>query len=344
MTDRAEDLLPDRDEQAALWCLELAEGELSYLDQMRFDDWIRDSENAAAFEESAQVWNSADISSDTPELIHLRGAALESYRRANQKRWRRPPGRMLWMGGVAAMLLLMLVSTWLLRDPTQIYQTGVSERQVALLDDGSKLSLDADTEVEVRLHRDRREMTLVRGRAKFDVAKDPLRPFTVTAGDKIVVATGTSFSVELLRRQVRVLLYEGHVAVLHDDKGQARPQQIDDRSRVIAADLALTPGHGLVAARDSSEPGSLISADPERSLSWEAGQLSFDDEPLLTAAERMNRYSNDKIVLADGVTARVRVTGIFTAGDTDAFIEGVTALQPVRAYRSKAGQIMLRRQ
>src|SRR3546814_17339617 len=43
----------------------------------------------------------------------------------------------------------------------------------------------------------------------------PLRPFSVAAAGKIVVATGTEFSVELLGRETRVILYEGHVAVLN---------------------------------------------------------------------------------------------------------------------------------
>lgn len=341
MTSAMEDGWMDRDEQAALWCLELAEGELSRLDQARFDAWVADADNAAAFEEAARVWKSADASSEMPELIFMRTAALEDFRRANQRRWRRRPVRLFWVGGIAAMLLLTLVTTLLLRDPMQVYRTGLGERRVAMLDDGSRLSLDADTELEVRLRRDRRELTLVRGRAKFDVAKDPLRPFTVTAGGKIVVATGTSFSVELLNRQVHVLLYEGHVAVLDDVNGKTQPQRVGPKDKTQSAEAALTPGRELVATRDSTEPGSIAPADPSRSLSWESGQQSFDDEPLQTAAERMNRYSKLKLVMGDRVAANMRVTGVFTAGDTDAFVEGITALNPVRVERSE-GQIVFR--
>lgn len=342
MTSTMEDSWMDQGEQAALWCLELAEGELSRLDQARFDAWIEDADNAAAFEEAARVWKSADASSDLPELIFMRAAALEDFRRANQRRWRRRPVRLLWVGGIAAMLIITLVTTLLLRDPMQVYRTGLSERRVAMLDDGSRLSLDADTEVEVRLRRDRRELTLMHGRAKFDVAKDPLRPFTVTAGGKIVVATGTSFSVELLNRQVHVLLYEGHVAVLDDVNGKTQPQRVGPKDKTQLAETALTPGRELVATRDSIEPGVVMSTDPARSLSWESGQLSFDDEPLQTAAERMNRYSKLKVVMGDSVTANMRVNGVFTAGDTDAFVEGITALNPVRVERSE-GQIVFRR-
>src|SRR3546814_6222189 len=75
------------------------------------------------------------------------------------------------------------------------------------------VSLDAATKVNVRMKEAGRQVELLAGRAKFDVAKDPQRPFTVAAGDKLVVAVGTSFSVELIDGQVRVILYEGQVEV-----------------------------------------------------------------------------------------------------------------------------------
>src|SRR3546814_13438728 len=88
------------------------------------------------------------------------------------------------------------------------YATHIGERQLAVLDDGSRVSLDAVTKVKVRMKDEARQVELLEGRAKFDVAKDPLRPFTVAAGDKLVVDVGTSFSVELIDGQVRVILHE----------------------------------------------------------------------------------------------------------------------------------------
>ncbi len=45
----------------------------------------------------------------------------------------------------------------------------------------------------------RRTVRLLRGRAFFDVARDPDRPFTVEAGDARVTALGTAFAVSLAR-------------------------------------------------------------------------------------------------------------------------------------------------
>src|SRR3546814_13586908 len=87
-----------------------------------------------------------------------------------------------------------------------------------------------------------RQVELLAGRAKFDVAKDPQRPFTVAAGDKLVVAVGTSFSVELIDGQVRVILYEGQVEV-RDRNSAVKAQAAPRRYRLKAgSELAETVG------------------------------------------------------------------------------------------------------
>src|SRR5690606_8124329 len=159
---------------------------------------------------------------------------------------------------------------------------------------GSRVSLDASSRVTVAYSGDKRALVLERGRAKFDVAKDPLRPFTVNAGQRTVVATGTAFSVELLRDQMRVLLYEGHVAVLADTPGkEPSPVRIGGRG---GKEAQLNPGQELVANL-STGAASIVAADTAKSLSWEGGRLTFIDEPLARAVERMNRYADTPMVV-----------------------------------------------
>lgn len=317
---------PDRDEQAALWCLELATGDLPIHARDAFEQWIADAENADAFEHVARVWQTAEGAAGSPELIRLRSAAIENYRRANQRRWtRRISSGWYWSASIAAAIVLAVLSLTLLYDPVQLYETKVGERRVAILDDQSRLSLDADSRVEVGLSDDRRAITLVRGRAKFDVAKDSLRPFTVVVGDKMVVATGTSFSVERLGRQIRVLLYEGQVEVI--DRDQPPPS-------LGSIDTALTPGSEMIATIDAPAKTVTRPANMARSASWENGQLSFDDEPIALAVARMNRYSKTKLALGDADASRYVVNGVFAAGDVEAFAEAATALHPLVAARS----------
>src|SRR5207245_1904198 len=85
----------------------------------------------------------------------------------------------------------------------------------------------------------------------------------------------------------------------------------------------------------------VMPADLSRSLSWETGQLNFLNEPLESAVERMNRYSRERLVVGDREVATFRINGVFTAGDTEAFVEGVATFFPVDVIR-QPGKLVLK--
>jgi len=327
-------------QEATDWCIRLADGGLSLEEQVAFEVWVAEPENRAAFEDVMRVWYGTPQSADAPELIAVRADALESMRSAASQRWsRRIRSWRVPLAAAACLLLLLMSSLLLLRDPVITYQTGVGERRLVRLVDGSQISLDAATVVEVDYSDVRRALRLLSGRAKFDVARDARRPFTVSAGGKMVVATGTSFSVEMVDNQMRVILYEGRVSVLEDGPSSAPPRPVRLAARPVAAEQVLTPGNELVSAAGSSL-ATVAQVDAQRSLSWEGGQLSFADEPLALAIQRVNRYSDRRIAVADPAAGRLLVSGVFNAGDTAGFVDAVTTLFPVRA-REAGGVITL---
>jgi transmembrane sensor len=326
-------------EEAGAWCVRLADGTLTATDQAEFEDWLAaDPQNRVAFEDAVGIWRGVEDRGLSPDAIALRREALALYEGANRGRWGlKPSGPRVRIAAMAAGLILALgvSGLWAAMRPV-VYTTAVGERRVVVLKDGSKMSMDAATEVSVRYSGDARRLVLDHGRAKFDVAKDANRPFTVAAADKVVRATGTQFSVEMLQHRVRVVLYEGRVAVLGTSRG-------DDRQKPLTLKVALTPGRELVTTPD--DPTAQVAAtDPGRSLAWEAGQLVFVDEPLASAVERMNRYSNDKLIVGDAAAGRVRIDGVFAADQTDAFVSGVTGLFPLRAVETAEGRVLVSRQ
>jgi transmembrane sensor len=326
----------DAMEAAALWCIELSEGELSEAEWAEFETWLAEPGHADLFQEATAVWQASGAVGDWPQVIALRTKALTRFRKTNGRRWLPvPPRRLPWTIGYAAALFLTITaaSYWYVNRPSE-YRTAMGERQVAVLDDGSRVSLDAVTSMNVRMKDEGRQVELVEGRAKFDVAKDPLRPFTVAAGDKLIVAVGTSFSVELIEGEVRVILYEGQVEV----------RDRSDRAVAGAAPrrLLMTPGSELVDSVGSARPAQIARPDLSQSLSWEQGLVNFDSEPLAGAIERMNRYSARQVRLADPALGTIAIDGMFKAGDVEAFVEGVTALHPLR-QKQVGGEIVLER-
>ena len=256
----------------------------------------------------------------------MRAEALESVRQANMRRWRKRGGarRRSWpiaVGLSVAAAVAVCVLAFSLMPRTQVFDTQTAQRQIATLSDGSTLTLDADSRVEVDYGRQRRDLRLVRGRAQFDVAHDPLRPFAVAVDGRMVVATGTRFSVEKLSSRFQVELYQGRVSIM----APARPG-------AQALETALTAGQSASAGPGAHDPVKVSVLSGDVGADWRQGSLVFDDEPLSTAIERVGRYTDMTLRVAEGAGA-VRISGVFRAGDIDAFVEGVTSVSPVRADR-----------
>ena len=234
--------------------------------------------------------------------------------------------------------LTLAAGLWWRYIPTR-YQTGIGERRVVALADGSSVSLDAASEVDVRYLDGRRRLWLRKGRAMFTVAKDPLRPFSVEAGDRMVVATGTRFSVEKLKGEVRVVLFEGHVAVTGPREGGKPAAPIRLRDGAGPADEQLVPGREMVVA-EAAPLAQVATVDPAQAAGWEAGLLQFSDQPLALAVQQMDRYSPIRLTVGDAAAAAIPISGQFRSGDTDAFVEGVTAVFPVTAEKKDDGEIV----
>lgn len=331
---------PDpRAAEAAVWYLSLADGSLTEAEQLAFDEWLADPENADAFADMSRMSRMLDGLGEEPEVITLRTAALCDYEnRTDSGRCRGEVRRSLFAAALAASIMLVFVGALsVLSGRSRHFVTGIGEQRVVLLDDGSRLTLDGDSAVDVDLGRYRRSLVLLQGRARFNVAKDPLRPFTVTAGNRIVVATGTSFSVELLGKDVHVQVFEGHVAVVNRTAGRGGMQAEQFRPSRLAAEPQLSPGNEMVALADGGEPPKVAAFQMAPAEAWEDGELVFENETLAAAAERMNRYSRRRIELADGETGALVVNGVFRAGDAGAFIDGLSALYPLRVQVMEEG-------
>jgi transmembrane sensor len=118
------------------------------------------------------------------------------------------------------------------------------------------------------------------------------------------------------------------------------------------ADRLLLPGKQIVLDAPPngvslSPPASLARVEPAEGTSsnaWEEGQLEFVNEPLNLAVERVNRYSSKIHIVTTAEAANVRISGVFTAGDTETFIGGVTGAFPVGQLREKNQVILVKRE
>lgn len=313
-----------RRKETASWFARLNQRKVAAADIKAFSAWRRIPENAEAYDRMQAVWDATETLADDPEIAaltkHARDAASASARaRALFSDVLKP------LGAAGAMVAVLVVgfAVWGLSRPTP-YATAIGEQRTVRLGDGSRITLDTASKVEVRLGRHRRSVVLVEGRALFDVEGDTDRPFVVTAGDTRVTAVGTRFDVRRVGSGARVVLVEGRVAV-RDGKGPDHA-------------WSLAPGQQVL----TTAPRPAIAAiDVPTVTSWASGRLTFRETPIGEAVAEVNRYSPRRIELRAADFAAIPVSGVFDTGDVDGFVAALTDLYPLRATRSADGTIVL---
>jgi transmembrane sensor len=327
--------------EAAAWRVHLTEANGASERVADFDRWLRDDpRNEAAWRQVDGPWQLFGDQAIAPEIISARRGAL---RRAQQVYARRGRGS-FFVGAIAASVLAAAASAlfvWHLNSP-ELYRTAPGERRALMLSDGSTIALDAESEVQVRYSNGARDLKLVRGQAQFDVVHDMQRPFQVTAADQTVIATGTSFNVELFESQLLVTLIHGHVIVVPN----MRENQAQDGASASAGTensrVELAEGEQLVIS--PAAPPKVKAVDVDRATSWQSGRVVIEDETLASVAARMSRYTRHPIRVTDEETAKLRVTGVFRSGDVDGFISTLTTYFPIAATTGQRGEIELHRQ
>lgn len=315
---------------AARW---LARDDLDQSPQReQFAAWLDESEeNRHAWTQAHAMWGVFD-DADASDLI---AAMARAARQARPE----PVAKAFWPQLIAASIAVVAVSATLLMGaqqgwfdrsakPNQVavneaasltavgradYVTGKGQKSIVDLPDGTRVTLDADSAVDVAFTGGRRDVRLLNGRAFFDVAHDRAHPFAVQAAGRVVTALGTQFDVRLTPGAVRVVLAQGSVSVA---SGSTAPL------------IKLAPGQAF-AAQDGAA-GKVSTSDLAEDLAWKQAVVEFQDRPLSEAISVLNRYTRAQIVIKDPKVAALHITGVFKTGDIERFGRSVSQVLPVR--------------
>ena len=205
------------------------------------------------------------------------------------------------------------------------------------------MQLNTNSRLEVDYSDKYRRLTLSHGEAHFDVAHNPDRPFEVYAGQGLVRAIGTAFTVHIRKIDIEVLVTEGTVELDRAEAGK-QPQQppsapIINTSVVIAPNSNISPQHatkgftpGLKVSAGNkvmydkdllNEVQLVVASQIEEQLSWRQGMLLFKGEPLQKVVDEVSRYTTLKIIIPERSARELKVGGLFKVGDTDSLFEAL---------------------
>lgn len=300
-------------------------------DLLAFQTWYdQDPENARAFDEIVETGGGV-------EIVRRTAIGKEPDRLA-----RHVPGRITrTLLLIAAGLILALVvyagvaRAWLAGSSPGAAQhqeiaSAPGQIRTVTLPDGSHVTLDTGSAFAVNFTPSQRRLTLVRGRARFDVAHDPDHPFIVTAAGSEVIAHGTMFDVDLSGKQPLVSLLRGSVEVR---KASAMVALKSPRGQF------LKPGQMLLVASDPLAAKPVPRADNDGD--WTSGMLAFDDQPVRDIVAGANRYAPNKIVLKDGDLGALHYTISFPAKDSPGLALALADAFNLTQSRDSQGHIFL---
>lgn len=288
-------------------------------DQAAFRRWRdADPRHAEAYDRIVAIWNQAGklsvgsgdatLAAQASERPRALGFALAAS-----------------LAAVALISVLLLGSRWLPGSGSQqpvLLAAAVGEIREIKLPDGSRLTLDSASKVQAAFTRTQRTLTLIEGRARFQVAHEA-RLFVVRAGSSEVVATGTLFDVSLIGGRTDVVLLQGSVEVRTGDRPTT--EQLKPGQKLILA--AAGPPERRPATRTDAV--------------WPTRMLEFDNTRLDEAAALANRYSQVQLKLGSDRVRALRVSGAFRAGDIAGLARSLAAAFDLRVITQPDGSLLL---
>lgn len=293
-------------------------------DWLAFETWLRASPaNAEAYERLEHLWL------DLEDLALVQKPAALPRRRRSA---RHPLARRAWIGAgvaLAAGLAALAVGSafWPQAvSPTQTYRAAPGQTRRVALADGSRIVMNAASEISVRLGDHSREIRMAEGEAVFDVAHDAARPFLIAVGDRQVRVVGTEFNLRRRAGRLGLTVRRGLVEVRPADSPNAAPTRV-------------AVGQELVHAE--GEAGQLLRvSDPDAAFAWTSGQLVYRDQPLSEVAADLTRRFAEPVRVADARTAALRFSGVLVTDSEAAVLRRLEAYAPVRAERVRDGIVL----
>jgi transmembrane sensor len=218
----------------------------------------------------------------------------------------------------------------MLADYMADYHTGVGERRMIVLADGTQVVLNAKTSIDVCFDDRQRLLRLICGEILVTTAHNPAhnpahdpargrsketRPFLVETTQGRLRALGTRFSVRHAERRNQVALLQGAVEI-DLDRGSAR--------ELVEA------GQQRRFTQDRIEAAASVNDDV---AAWVDGMLVAHEMPLGEFLAELARYRSG-VLHCDAAIADLKISGIYPLADTDRVLDMVQRALPVEVRRT----------
>ncbi|SFK22817.1 FecR family protein [Nitrosomonas aestuarii] len=277
-------------EQAAEWAVCLSGSHVTPKQRADFETWLaQDPRHRETYEQVDALWNSVNIRKHQPHT------------------------------GVKTLLGIMVLLGCFFGFPYSQWladvRTGTGEIRRITLTDGSRITLDSDSAVDIAYDPHQRRIILHRGRLLAELGPDSSRtqrPFIVETRDGTAQALGTRYTVELTDHDSTVNVIESQVAVAT----RVHPYQ----SVTLQAGQSIRMDDGQLQQPEAASPFA---------ASWTQARLIYQDAPLTQVIDDLSRYRNGFLKM-NKQAAQLRFTGVLPTDDPAAALSILENALPIQ--------------
>jgi len=305
------------DQQAAEWIVQLTADTEAERAEARagFDAWKRADTRHAAAAARLEAFLGDVKQAGRPGSRPARAALDAAPRR------RRGPGAGAAL--VLAAALALPVGFGLVTHPPAYLaadlRSGTGQWTTHTLSDGSRVTLDSGSAVDLHFDGERRSIDLVRGRVLVDVAPDAARPFVVRTPQGTLTALGTRFTVARTDGVTTLTMLESHVrARTGGDHPEERVVSAGERVRLEAGGLSPTEAVDTASVADA----------------WAHHQLVVGGRPLPEVLDELDRHRPGLIRYDRRRIEHLRVSAVLPLDDPDRALALLSASFPQLRLRT----------
>ncbi|MHC8350730.1 FecR domain-containing protein [Pseudomonas sp. RT4P38] len=294
-------------EEAADWLIRMSESELSDTERAEWECW------KVSTPERSRAWSRA-------QLLQTKLGGLPPSLAMSALDRPSSPERRAALGKLAMILAILPAGwgSWKLAESQQWsadYHTAVGQQRELTLADGSKITLNTDTAIDVLFDANQRLIHLREGEMLVQTAPDisPMaRPFLVSTRQGRMQALGTRFTVRELQPRTHLVVLEGAVKVELAENRQSTPLIVNAGQRTDFS--SHTFGQLSVADR-------YVGA-------WTQGMLMADKMRLADFVAELTRYRRG-VVRLDPALADLRISGAYPISDSQRTLNMLAQTYPI---------------
>lgn len=311
-------------------------GHASALQKQTIDEWAWQPENEEFFYKCLVDWELSH-----PQYMVNVPSAIDRYRDyvARQPQPQSTPdtipverrigANQLYGWSIAASVSILLLLVWGFRSEilNRTYATQPGQIRSWTLDDGSQVTLNANSSLRVprfglkwALFGQKNREVFLTGEAEFSVThtQDNRRFIVKTPNGMDVVVLGTEFTVYSRTNRMQVVLNQGKVLLQQEKNQQTAP-------------IVLKPGDVVTLVGQKIQRKHV--ADPERFAAWKDELFVFESTPLSQVAQLLRDNYGLKVAIADPALAQETVSGSFKATNADELLASLSKALDIQAIR-----------